>query len=165
MTESPLDMAYQVIARTPKGKPSRYLDTDTGESISARQYRNRTEAAKSGYRTLSQKQTATKKHVTVSRTGLVQHHYFLGLPASLAQAVSDIIRQYEYRDSFAIGATYEVYEEGSRPYEQTVQSTLSPCLPRYIRGAIDELKLVIMLYGNYKVKHYFVTIYPPKGDL
>ena len=158
-------MAYEVIARTPKGRPSRYVDTETEETLSARQYRNRTEAERGGYKTLSQKQKAVKKHTIVSKTGLVQHHYNLGLPSSLRQAVSDIIRQYEYQDSFAIGAHYIVYEEGVEEYKGSAQSSLRPCLPKYMQELIEELRISLSFYGTWKITGYFVTIYPKEGDL
>ncbi len=159
-------MPFIIASRGPSGRPSRYLDTDTGETISARQYRNRTEAQSSGFASISQKQKAQKKRIAISKTGLVQHQYRLGKPINLAQVIADLIRQYEYRDSFAVGAVYTIEEDGiPSPYTAAAQSNLYPCLPMYIRGALDELKLTLLLYMYATLKEYFVTVYPPKGDL
>lgn len=48
-------MAYIVYSRTPKGRPSSYEDTSTGEILSNRQYLNRQKAAPFGFSTYAAK--------------------------------------------------------------------------------------------------------------
>lgn len=160
-------MPFRVFERYPgkngkKGSAKSYIDPVSGEILSATKYRDY-KAETEGFTGFRQKQTAHKKQITISKTGFIQHHYYLGIPKNLAQVISDILRGYEYIDSFAIGAIYMVEEAGSDPDEMTAQSNLYPCLPMYIRGALDELKLSLMLYMIAKLKAYFITIYPPKG--
>lgn len=92
-------MSYRVSKRSPSGKSvTRYavINDVTGEvteDISAREYRNRTEAARKGFKTLSQKQRAQKTSYTVTnhtKVGTVHHDYDLK-PKDIEKRINNII--------------------------------------------------------------------------
>lgn len=150
-------MSYKVLARTPKGAAKTYgvYDNDTGElkqEISARQYRNRTEAAKSGFTTISEKQRveSTFDVQNFPRVGTQHHHYKLGVPDNLEAAINSIVRKEQkanYGYSMTLSGRYRIYgDEGI--FYRTVQSRVRKLGTDGIQAMIDDMKSHAMNYGE-----------------
>lgn len=170
-------MAYEVYERLPGGGAKSYRNTESGEIISARQYRNRTEAQKSGFSSISEKQRAQRAQRSQpepeqpnplvgryqkSKYGFESWTHELGLPVDLETTIKLVLDTYSPTYTFALAATvYYLDDRVGQDGIKVSQTQTYRNAPYYVRNAITELRLKLSAYGVVmQVAAYHLFIYP-----
>jgi hypothetical protein len=153
-------LAYSVYARTSKGSAKSYLDTISGDIISARQYRNRVEASKSGYATLGQKQKATKYATTKhQKVGTVHRSFNLGKPQDIQRAVESTIERTKFGFGMYVTLHVLVTPEMGKPYERYVSSLVFKKDVKQVQDMLEDCIAKLDAYGEeYELLGWYLDI-------
>ena len=164
-------MAFTVYQKTPKGSAKNYIDVNTSEIISARQYRNRKANATSkptlydkakkrstalGFATpYAQKKAAKPEKANHPKVGTQHRAYNIGLPLDLERAIATVIG---WSGTFGFGmyATALVESEDGKRY---ISTTVFKKTIGMITTMIDDIKASLISYQlTFRILNWTIDI-------